>query len=226
MDRRVEVIYISPLRKVFDNFKKPVNVLFSLLKSRRVLIILLLILASVIIVGTFLSVRQQSQSRVAAEVNGKKISKIDYKNILAAQEYFYIVVNQKITEVDPSEEFLFSLRESTMDQLIEEALLADYLAKKDVEISDDSVRQYIKENIVNETWEGDWTAYENNLEKNKSSLENITHAVRRDLLIQKVMEVEGLDADKFREWYAKLLSGADVSIFIDLDKESSGLEIG
>ena len=238
MDKPAEIIYISPFRKLFDKFNKSRNLLFLLqnfssnlilfLKSRKFLVILLLILALVIIVGTLLFVRQQyqnSQSRIAAEVNGKKISKIDYKNILASQEYFFRVVNQKITEVDPSEEFLLSLRESTMDQLIEEALLADYLAKKGVEISDESVRQFIQENIVDETWEGDWEAYENNLEKNKSSLENITHAVHRDLLIKKVMEVEGLDADEFREWYPKLLSEADVSILINLDEESSGLEI-
>ena len=113
MDRSAEIIYISPLRKLFDKFNKSRNLLVLLqnfsnnlilfLKSRKFLVTLLLILALVIIVGTLLLVQQQyqsSQSRVAAEVNGKKISKIDYKNILAAEEYFFIVVNQKITEVD------------------------------------------------------------------------------------------------------------------------------
>ena len=228
MDKPAEIIYISPLRKLFDKFNKSRNLLFLLqnfssnlilfLKSRKVSVILLLILALVIVVSTFLLVRQQVDSSVAAKVNGKKISKVDYEKHLVPTEYFYKEIYTKELGENVSDKFLSEIRKVALENLIQEVILTQYFEDKGVKVSDDEVRDHVKKTVVDVGWKGDWQAYEDYLAENKTYLENIMSTFRRDLLIQKVLKIEEFTTEEFDVWYADLRAKSNVSTFIDLEE--------
>lgn len=155
------------------------------------------------------------ENSVVATVNGQKIFRKDYEAILEAQQYFYTNIYPKETQDKVSDEFLQSLSQTTLDNLILENLLTQYLATKDIHISVEEIRQEIKVNVVNPSWKGDWSVYEQFLRANGTNLENQLHTYRRDLAIRKVIQMENLKPYDFDKWYENLKAKSKISSFVD-----------
>lgn len=152
-----------------------------------------------------------------ALVNGEKILKDDFERLLGAQEYYLTNIYPEIAQQTVPEDFFLYLRKVVLENLIQEALLTQYLEERGITISNEEARQYIKESIVDENWEGDWQAYEEALKtRYNNTIENVIQTVRRDLLFQKILEVENLAPGDFEEWYFELREQSEVSINIDL----------
>ena len=138
-----------------------------------------------------------------ALVNGEKISKEAYEARLASQEYYYGDFYVKRSGNKPPQELVNDLPRATLENFIQEALLTQYLGKKNVTVSDQESQDFIQNEIIDQSWEGDREKYEKDLQETfHTDITTIMQAVRRDLLIQKVMEVEKLDAFGFSAWYA------------------------
>ena len=159
-------------------------------------------------------ISEKPKPAVPAVVNGQKISKEAYEARLKSQEYYYGDFYVKRSGNKPPEELVNDLPRATLENFIQEALLTQYLRRKNVTVSDQEVQDFIQKEIIDQSWEGNREKYEKDLRETfHTDITVIMQSVRRDLLIQKVMEVEKLDAPGFSAWYAELRRNADVTIY-------------
>lgn len=150
------------------------------------------------------------QPEVVATVNGEKILKKDYDLALKAYEYFYTEVYPKEIGQKISTEISKSLGQNVLDNMIMVELLTQYLQKKGIQITDEEIREDIKKQIVDPSYKGDWGAYEKYLSNNRSSLDLEMKNFKRQLLVQKVIKLEKIEAYNFDKWYADLKAKADI----------------
>ncbi len=157
---------------------------------------------------------QKTRPDTPALVNGEKISKKAYEARLLSQQYYHGELYPKRSGKKPSQELINDLPRSTLENFIQEKLLTQYLSKKNITISDNEVLNFIQKEIIDSSWEGDKKKYEKDLrETYQTDITTIAQSVRNDLLIQKTMEIEKLDAFEFSEWYTNLRKNADVTIY-------------
>ena len=130
------------------------------------------------------------------------------------QKIYYKELYIKQFDKNPSQELVNNLPRTILEDFIQEILLAQYLGKKNVTISDQDALGYIQKEIINRSYGGDRQKYEKDLQETfHTDITNIMRSVRRDLLIQKVKEVEKLDGLEFSAWYDELRKNADVAIY-------------
>ena len=200
------------------------GVFAKLKRTKYVVSVLIVVLVIVLVVLGALYYRQQSGAdnleNVAAVVNGESISIKDFNSAYEPQLEFYKVAYPEVIGEEAPKEIVDSLPRNVLDNLIMEVLLIQYLADKDIEITDEQVREHVKKTIVDEIYGGDWAKYEVYLKENKSSLEIVLRNARRDVLIQTVSKEEKLKVDDFSDWYLKLREKADVAIYLDSYGES------
>lgn len=181
-----------------------------------VIVIFLIPLSAYKLISRQIDVQKRPDPNVVATVNGAKIQRRDFESALNAQKYFYEKVYASETNEQVSDEFLQSLPKLVLDNLIQEKLLGKYLDDKGIRVTDDEVRQEIKTNVVDPTYNGDWQAYENSLkERYTTSLANIMRNFRQNLLITKVVEVENIKSEEFGRWYLDLRAGSEVSTYLN-----------
>ena len=179
--------------------------------------VLILLIISLFFIGVgFFSAIGQRFDQVAAIVNGEQILKQDYDKIIKSTQDYYKEVYPSITGDTTPKEIFESLPKSTLEALIQEVLLSQKLTEKGINVTDNEARQHLKEAVVDESYGGDWKAYEKELEKNKSNLEIATRNAKRDLMAEKIIEVENLSQDKYDGWYGELRNNANIEIKIDL----------
>ena len=206
-----EVITAGSNNNLLQKIREPKTLLF---------ILFLLVLIAILAVSAFyLNKKSQQTSEqgppAAAVVNGKTIPKQDYESVYNAQLYYFNNLYKKEIGEEPSKEIVKSLPNVVLDNLIEEALLADYLEKKGVKIDEASVKERIQKQVVDPQYKGDQQVYEKELqEKYKTSLANIMRTFRTGVMIEKVVEIEKLKPEEFGSWYSDLRSKADIKINI------------
>ncbi|OGK36791.1 hypothetical protein A3F03_01715 [Candidatus Roizmanbacteria bacterium RIFCSPHIGHO2_12_FULL_41_11] len=160
------------------------------------------------------TVSEKPKPMVPAVVNGEQIPKKAYEARLASQEYYYGDLYVKRSGKKPPQELVNDLPRATLENFIQETLLTQYLGKKNITVSDQEAQDFIQKEIIDQSWKGDRQRYEKDLRETfHTDITIIMRSVRRDLLIQKVMEVEKLDAFGFSAWYAQLRRNADVIIY-------------
>lgn len=159
---------------------------------------------------------QTKTQTVAAVVNGEEIPMSDYKKLLSSQEYFYTKIYPAQSKQEVSDKFLKGLSSLILDNLIRDALLSQYLAKKNVVIKNDDVKQYIQKNIVNQDFAGDWKAYEKSLKTNGGNLETAFKNIKSSLLKEKVQELENLRPLDFDRWYLDLKNISKITKYAGL----------
>lgn len=178
----------------------------------KILLVVFVVVIIAVAVGVF--VVQKLAPDAPAIVNGEEISKEAYEARLASQEYYYsedFYIERFGKE--PNKDLVADLPRATLENLIQETLLAQYLSKKGIYVTDEEVQTFIQTEIIDALWEGDRERYEQDLRETfKTDIRTITHAVRRNLLIQKVQEAEDLSGLEFSGWYADLRESADVTI--------------
>lgn len=202
----------------------------GLLKKPLFWIGLIIVLIIVLIIGLLVLISQSNDSKnlqnlpskvsekpkpeVPAVVNGEPISKKAYEARLASQEYYYGDFYVKRYGNKASQDLVNDLPRATLESFIQETLLTQYLRRKNIAVSDQEVLDFIQKEIIDQSWKGDRQKYEKDLRETfHTDITTIMRSVRRDLLIQKVMEVEKLDAFGFSAWYDKLRKNADVTIY-------------
>lgn len=157
---------------------------------------------------------EKPKPAVPAVVNGEPISKEAYEARLVSQEYYYGDFYVKRFGSKPSQELINDLPRATLESFIQEALLTQYLRRKNIAVSDQEVFDFIQKEIIDQSWKGDRQKYEKDLRETfHTDIATIMRSARRNLLIQKVMEAEKLDASGFPAWYAELRKNADVTIY-------------
>ena len=209
-----EIITAGSNNNLLQKIREPKTLIF---------ILFLLVLIAILAASAFYYTNKKNQqsikeSEVAATVNGEKILKADYERNLKAQEYFYTQFYQKKSKETVSNEFIKGLRESTINRLVQEKLLTQYLSDKGIEVTNEEIRNIIQKDIVNKAWKGDWQAYEKDLKETyNTNLEYIMGNFRRDLLIQKVIAEEKINPADFDKWYGDFKAKEEVEIYVDLE---------
>lgn len=192
-------------------------------QTKYVISVLIVVLVVVLVILGAFYYRQRSGAdnleNVAAVVNGENISINDFNSAYEPQLEFYEVAYPEVIGEETPKEIIDSLPKNTLDNLIMEILLTQYLADKDIEITDDQVKEHVRKTTVDEIYGGDWAKYEAYLKENKSSLEVALRSARRDVLIEAVSKEEKIKIDDFSDWYLKLREKADVAIYLDSYKE-------
>ena len=125
---------------------------------------------------------------VVATVNGEEIYKDDYEKLTAA----YLEVRET-----GSQEDLLDTQQIALDDLIQEALLSQYLNENGAPTSDAEVAQEIKAAEV------------------PDNLYNF-YFYKKRLLIKKVKLVQEISNIEYFEWYGYLRSEAEIQTFIDI----------
>ena len=134
---------------------------------------------------------------VVAKVEGETILKEDYETRLAAQKYFYTNLAR------PIQEEAESIESVAMEEMIEEILLTNLLAERNIKVTDSEVRQRIKKTLVNSKFKGNWVAYEKSLKKEyRTTLEEVMRTTRIELLKEKVGQLKSTK-HIFAAWIAK-----------------------
>lgn len=180
-------------------------------KKRLAFFLLFLAVVFLLSLFFFFTKSQKPPANVAAVVNGTPILKSDQEKLSASQNYYFTKIFPTQTKENVSPEFVESLNQTTLDFLILEKLLSQYLEQKGVTISDDEVRQKIQTDVVDPNFGGDWTKYEQSLTASATDLENQMHSFRRDLLIEKVIQLENIKPYDFDKWYADLKAKSQIS---------------
>ena len=188
-------------------------------QTKYVISVLIVVLVIVLVILGAFYYRQRSGAdnleNVAAVVNGKDISIADFNNTYEPQLEFYRTAYPEVIGEEAPKELVDSLPKNTLDDLIMDTLLTQYLADKKIEITADQVKEHVSKTIVDEIYEGDWAKYESYLKENKSSLEIVLRNKRKDLLIQTVSKEEKLKVDDFSDWYLKFRETSNVVIYLD-----------
>jgi hypothetical protein len=134
---------------------------------------------------------------IVAKVEGENILKSDYETRLAAQKYFYTTFSKL-----PQEE-LNKIESRVLEEFIQEILLKNFLAKSSINITDDEVRQKIKETSVDRLFGGSWSEYENSLKNTyHTSLSEVIRTVRIEILKDKVSSLK-TEKHIFAIWVSK-----------------------
>ena len=154
------------------------------------------------------------QPELAATVNGEKILKSDYDAFLKSQQDYYNEVYPKLAKQKVSDQFLKDLPKQTLKLLIEDSLLAQFLKTKGVVVAEQEVRDYVKKEIVDKNYGGDWEVYKKDIVSNKTSLDNVLRSAKRELMRSKVVEIQKLSPTAFEGWYSDLKKSADIKIYI------------
>lgn len=161
-----------------------------------------------------LKVSEKPKPEVPAVVNGEKISKEAYEARLTSQEYYYGDFYVKRYGNKPPQALVNDLPRATLESFIQETLIAQYLGRKNITVSDQEVQDFIQKEIIDRSYGGNRQKYEKEARETfHTDIIIIMRTIRRDLLIEKIKEVEKLDASGFSEWYAKLRKNADVTIY-------------
>lgn len=157
-------------------------------------------------------------ANVAAVVNGSSITKEDFNKNLQANQQFYNKVYPEKSGTQISDEFAKGLPKLILEGLIQEKLLTQHLASKGIAISDQQVKDYLQKEIVNPLYGGNLQSYENFLVASGTNLEIASGNIKRNLLRQKVIEVENLNPEDFGRWYAKLKANSKIDTGEDATK--------
>lgn len=176
----------------FKKLLKPLFLLFFL--------ILLVLLIMFIAKNVHFTDGRLKFGQIAAKVNGQPILKKDYEDRLETQKYFYTNVAKEATD---SAKKIAELPNEVLEGMIQEVLLTDFLKKQGITVSDDEVRQKMKEITVDPNWQGDWQVYENNLKTQyKTTLADATRSFRLLLLKEKIASLK-TKKHLFGIWIAK-----------------------
>lgn len=162
----------SSMKKIIKFLKSPAG------------IAAIIILVAVICAGIFILIKKLAgpppEPEIAATVNGENVPYQDYKTRYEAQTYFY-------AEIDPrSPEELVQIQNQVIEDMVQEKLLTQELAKHDVEVTYEEVRQRIKDEVVDPYFhekEDPWQAYNDTLDAHyHTTLEEVTRTFRLELL--------------------------------------------
>jgi len=122
---------------------------------------------------------------IVATVEGENVLKSDYETRLTAQKYFYTTFSKL-----PQEE-LAQIESKVLEEMIQEILLKNFLAKHGISVADEEVRQKIKEASVDKLFKGDWTVYESTLKAMyRTTLPEVMRTVRIELLKEKISNLK------------------------------------
>lgn len=162
----------------------------------------------------FFTQSQKPLTNVAAVVNGKPIPKKNYDAALKSSLNFLSQTYPKITSQKVLDNLLKSQPKLIADNLIQEALLTDYLEKKGIIITDEQVKQSTKEKVVDKFYSGSWENYQKDLNSKGISLETALNNGRLDLLKSKVAELEHLTSSNFDSWYYQLKTNSKIINYV------------
>lgn len=178
-----------PLLKKF--FKPPFLFFF---------LVLALLLVFLIVKNVHFTDGRLTFGPIVAKVNGQAILKNDYEDRLAAQKHYLTNIAKDATD---SAQKVAELPQTVLEEMIQEALLTDFLKKNGITVSDDEVRQRMKEITVDPNWKGDWKAYENSLKNQYQT--TLVDAMRSFRLIILKEKIASLKTKKhlFGIWVAK-----------------------
>ena len=189
-------------------------------KSQKIPILvgILILLISTFVGWYFLTSQNKptpsKEPEIAATVNGEKIFRSTYQSLYNAQKYYFEnIYTTQLKQPIPTK-LIDILPNTILDNLIEETLLAQYLAKKNIRITNADTKDAIQKQVVDPTWKGEWPLYEDDLRKTHTTLENIMHSFRTGLMIRKAVETETIQPADFANWYDKLRKNADIKIYL------------
>lgn len=158
---------------------------------------------------------EKPKPEAAAIVNGEKIRIEDFEKLQKANRAFLTEVYPKMGGATISEKSLGERSGLILESLVQEVLLAQYLKKKGVVITDEEALAYLKKTAVDPLYNGDWGAYKKHLEEFRTSLENVLHKARKELAAEKIAELEKIDPGQFENWYFELKKRSVIKIFIE-----------
>ena len=124
---------------------------------------------------------EEERADIVALVNGEEIGRDEFEARAAADEYFYTVISP-LPEAEQA-----TIRDRTLEEMIQEKLLTQFLSHQGLSVTDDEARQRIKEITVDTQFDGDWQLYEQELQEiYRTTLDEVIRTVRIDLLREKI----------------------------------------